>query len=920
LFPKNRLSKRFPSWVENEAFIVYTFCTEKILTVFMENPMHFIHKLAYKGLILTLATAFTLSSLPQLPAQADPLTAVGLMPAPGSMSFLTPKYTPAYLKGMVINPTDPFKFEFIIYRGDEQLGDQQKQAEYTKLIKYFLAAMAIPDTDQWVNLSPYEKERLIPKDFGLTVMGRDLLAQDYLLKQISSSLTNPNTSMGKKFWDTIYEKAYAQFGLTNIPINTFNKVWIVPDKALIYEKDNTVYVVQDHLKVMTDADYLSMKKHGVNPIMNANTKAMNLSNQVTREIIIPAIEKEVNEGKNFAPLRQVFSGMLLATWYKRALKESILTKLYADSKKVKGVDQNPKNNEKIYAQYLKAFKKGAYNMIKEDTDRLTQEIVPRKYFSGGLRNEFARVMRHTDLAQASRDFAQKSSNIDMVSAAMTAQHLQKYLYIPKGLKTFAAGVVMAGVLSTASGQTVTLKWDPPVPEATNFSGYIIFRGTNSGVYTSQIDVGNVTQVTIPAQPGVTNYFAAIDYTTSKEQSGFSNEANYVPPPNIGNPLPPPKILSPLPPKIPLVQGGGILNPNGLPQMVLSWPANTDINTVGYYLYASTSPDIDPTNNIYDVRYNVGTNNSFTISMSQANSDYWVVTAFDKYGRESTSSAVFTAIPVNPPDRISSFQISPLVADGQQTIQLSWAPSNANGYYVYEGTSTNVSTSNYISRYDGTNTSINLPAEAGIRYFFVTGYNTNSSGVRFESPPSYEIPVTNGVTVPPFALLPSIAPYYNIQLSKLPAGAGMQLTWDYDGSIDDGSETVLQISPDLKDWTDIATNLNISPAWSQFIDTNSPQEKLFYRFEYVAPPATYNFPPNQAMSTKKNAAAITRQWERGGIDLNSRNLDLQIKRDGKGVPLPVSQQNLDNIRFDGLAPEILNIKPASDVTLFNQSAA
>ncbi|MEI7999580.1 MAG: hypothetical protein WCH62_08780, partial [Candidatus Omnitrophota bacterium] len=35
-------------------------------------------------------------------------------------------------------------------------------------------------------------------------------------------------------------------------------------------------------------------------------------------------------------------------------------------------------------QYLKAFKKGVYNYIKEDVDPQTQGIIPRKYFSGGL--------------------------------------------------------------------------------------------------------------------------------------------------------------------------------------------------------------------------------------------------------------------------------------------------------------------------------------------------------------------------------------------------------------------------------------------------------------------------------------------------------------------------------------------------------
>ena len=109
---------------------------------------------------------------------AQSLTAVGLMPQPGNMVTLTGTFTPAFLKGMVIDPADPFKFDFIINRGDEPLTGDQKQSEYAKLVKYFLASLAVPDTHQWVNLSPYEKDRIIPENFGLTEMGRDLLAQD----------------------------------------------------------------------------------------------------------------------------------------------------------------------------------------------------------------------------------------------------------------------------------------------------------------------------------------------------------------------------------------------------------------------------------------------------------------------------------------------------------------------------------------------------------------------------------------------------------------------------------------------------------------------------------------------------------------------------------------------------------------------
>ncbi|MBF0123186.1 MAG: hypothetical protein HQL21_07280, partial [Candidatus Omnitrophica bacterium] len=351
----------------------------------------------------------------------------------------SPVFTTAYLKAMVINPADPFKFDFVIYRGDEPLTQEQKQAEYTKLIKYFLASLAVPDTDQWVNLSPYEKDRIIPDGFGMTEMGRDLLAQDYLLKQISSSLTNPDTDLGKKFWDGVYDQAYQKFGTTEIQSDTFNKVWIIPDKVVIYERGNMVYVLEQHLKVMLEKDYLATKENRPDMTTTEENEATAISRKVMLEVIIPAIEKEVNEGKNFAPLRQVYSGMLLAAWYKRALKESILSKLYTDKGKGKGVDQDPKSNKEIYGQYVEAFKKGVFNMIKEDVDRFTQEVIPRKYFSGGTVGTGAAqdanpaMVQRVEKAMAQRDFSKSGSeNFDLANSAM--KNSSEAPYAVKGIR------------------------------------------------------------------------------------------------------------------------------------------------------------------------------------------------------------------------------------------------------------------------------------------------------------------------------------------------------------------------------------------------------------------------------------------------------------------------------------------------------
>ncbi len=56
---------------------------------------------------------------------------------------------------------------------------------------------------------------------------------------------------------------------------------------------------------------------------------------------------------------------------------------------------------------------------------------------------------------------------------------------------------------------------------------------------------------------------------------------------------------------------------------------------------------------------------------------------------------------------------------------------------------------------------------------------------------------------------------------------------------------------------------------------------------------------------------------GGIDLNAANLNLVIKRDGYGVPLPLAQQDMAQLtNIEGLDPVILSIKPASQSSLFS----
>ena len=279
-------------------------------------------------------------------------TTVLNLPAPGTMVFISPKFTPTIVKGISIYPNDPFKFDFIIDAGDSKLSGEAFKKESTKLVKYFMAALTVPEKEMWVNLSPYEKDRIVPESLGVTELGRDMLAQDYILKQLASSLIYPEKDLGKEFWGKVYAQAEKQYGTTKIPMSTFNKVWIVPSKAVVWEHGRSAFVAESHLKVMLEQDYLALSKNTVIASAAKQSQTNALGSNVVRDVLLPAIEKEVNEGKNFANLRQVYNSMVLATWYKMNLKQSILAQVYANQNKVAGVDVADKAvKQKIYEQY-----------------------------------------------------------------------------------------------------------------------------------------------------------------------------------------------------------------------------------------------------------------------------------------------------------------------------------------------------------------------------------------------------------------------------------------------------------------------------------------------------------------------------------------------------------------------------------------
>ena len=403
---------------------------------------------------------------------------------PGTMVTLSETFVPALIKGLTVDPQNPLHFHFIVDTARTSLQGEALRRESDRLIKYFLASLTVPEQDLWVNLSPYEQDRIIPDAFGTTEMGRDLLAQDYILKQLSASLVYPQSELGEKFWEKVHQKAYELYGQTQIPLNTFNKVWIVPDQAVVFEHENTAYVVESHLKVMLDEDYVALNANAFNAksrtalgegderrgmgrdIEKVRERPLHsdITSEIIREIIIPEIEREVNEGQTFAQLRQIYHSMILATWYKRNLKESLLGQVYADKNKTRGIELEDKTvKEKIYHQYVEAFSQGVYDFIKEEYDPASGDIVPRKYFSGGIRGFHMkegslREVGVNDLALLSSDLTNRIA----ATAGSSTQHLVNVNFVETVNGDRATRAVDQAYADAAQDQAMVIQKMPEV--------------------------------------------------------------------------------------------------------------------------------------------------------------------------------------------------------------------------------------------------------------------------------------------------------------------------------------------------------------------------------------------------------------------------------------------------------------------------
>jgi len=268
----------------------------------------------------------------------------------------------------------------------------------------------------------------------------------------------------------------------------------------------------------------------------------------------------------------------------------------------------------------------------------------------------------------------------------------------------------------------------------DLGGYIFSLGTVSGVYTTNLDLGNLNSYSLPLTNGNVYYVAvrAYDNSPNRNISAYSLEVTAAP-------------VADLPPPV----NTGLVAVAGDAYIDAAWSPNSATDLAGYRIYYGTS------SGVYIGMIDIG--NVLTTrltSLANGTRYYIVTTAYDLNNHESAYSAEVSAVPTIAPDVIPPANPVNLVAQpGDALIRLIWSRNlepDLQCYMVYWGSAPGVY-SNMATNVVNPNYQVNGLAN-GVRYYFsVRAMDNagNASGLAIErsAVPNGVIPDTTPPAIP-----------------------------------------------------------------------------------------------------------------------------------------------------------------------------
>jgi hypothetical protein len=246
--------------------------------------------------------------------------------------------------------------------------------------KTFRIAAAMPANAFWVNLNPNEPYRIADHLLGKTDVARVLLQADLQLKRDSAAITDPRTSpVGQEYWNRILAAAGARGNGAKVVQGT--RVWIVPGKVVIAGDDDRAYLESAQLEVKLESQYLESRSAS-GATLGDRSGTLAATDTVARELILPILNNWVNSAPQYEELRQVFSSLVLAQWYK-----DHHGRFDGGDSALKDSPSDPSwTPRETWLEYMHSLKYGEYSFSKVTTlyQESQIETYTLEYFDGGV--------------------------------------------------------------------------------------------------------------------------------------------------------------------------------------------------------------------------------------------------------------------------------------------------------------------------------------------------------------------------------------------------------------------------------------------------------------------------------------------------------------------------------------------------------
>lgn len=274
----------------------------------------------------------------------------------------------------------------------------------------FMTGLGISDDKFWVNLLPWEPDRIIDEKLSESDVGRIMLEADLQMKRDLVNYLNPCVSENAKALynllknkeDTLVQLCMDKFpgeikNVNNVKFRPITRYCIIPDKIFVYSNRTQIYIINSSLSIRSEPivdhtsfdvnnqDSKTLSKGCLEELNKSAKEYGEYKKDMIEQMILPFVIADVNYDDKYNNLREIYVALALAQWYKstidpsRDMFQNIYTSDFAAAKSL-----NHWSPYEIWEEYIYSFENGEYKCLLNTTTKTAKGIeFENRWFSWG---------------------------------------------------------------------------------------------------------------------------------------------------------------------------------------------------------------------------------------------------------------------------------------------------------------------------------------------------------------------------------------------------------------------------------------------------------------------------------------------------------------------------------------------------------